>query len=361
MSLGVLRKLRVQSLRKETTEGLVVALEIPQAFRKSFGFKHGQFLTLEKKINSEIVRRPYSICSQAVSEPSSLEIGIKKVPGGLFSSWAHQELSVGDELDVLPPEGDFTSPVNSESSRRYCCIAIGSGITPIMSILRTVLSEEPRSKVILIYGNRRASSTMFLDDLGELKNRYMDRLLIQHVFSREQGTSDLLSGRLKGSSVQTIVERTFENLQSVEFFICGPEKAAFEIHGSLQEVGVSDSLIHRELFGFAGENQANAPVRSDTAVGSSIVSLKYGGRTYEVLFELDHKNILEAGLEQGLELPYSCKAGACVTCRGVLREGEVNMGSHHVLDKASLAAGYVLTCQSRPISKRILIDFDYKK
>jgi len=361
MSLGVLRKLRVQSLRKETTEGLVVALEIPQAFRKSFGFKHGQFLTLEKKINSETVRRPYSICSQAVSEPSLLEIGIKKVPGGLFSSWVHQELSVGDELDVLPPEGDFTSSVNSESSRRYCCIAIGSGITPIMSVLRTVLSEESRSKVILIYGNRRASSTMFLDDLGELKNRYMDRLLIQHVFSREQGTSDLLSGRLKGSAVRTIVEKTFQNLETVEFFICGPEKAAAEIYGSLVESGVSESTIRRELFGFAGESQANAPVMSDTAEGSSIVCLKYGGRTYEILFEPDHKNILEAGLEQGLELPYSCKAGACVTCRGVLREGEVNMGSHHVLDKASLAAGYVLTCQSRPISRRILIDFDYKK
>ena len=361
MSVGTLQKLRVQGLRKETTEALVVALKIPKAVRKSFGFKHGQFLTLEKKINSETVRRPYSICSRAVSEPSVLEIGIKKVPGGLFSSWAHQELSVGDELDVLPPEGDFTSPVNSESSRRYCCIAIGSGITPIMSVLRTVLSAEPRSKVILIYGNRRASSTMFLDDLGELKNRYMDRLLIQHVFSREQGTSDLLSGRLKGSSVQSIVERTFENLKAVEFFICGPEQAAFEIHDSLREVGVSDSLIHRELFGFADEGQSKTTNMSDNAEDSSVVSVKYGGRTYEVLFEPDHRNILEAAIEQGLELPYSCKAGACVTCRGVLMDGEVNMSSHHVLDKASVAAGYVLTCQSRPVSKRILIDFDYKK
>mgnify|MGYP001487597524 CR=1 FL=1 len=271
MPIGVLQKLRVQGLRKDTAEALVVALEIPQVLRKSFGFKHGQFLTLEKEISGETVRRPYSICSQAMLAPSSLEIGIKRVPGGLFSSWAHQELSVGDEIDVLPPAGDFTSPINAECPRYYCCIAIGSGITPIMSVIRTVLSAEPLSKVVLIYGNRRASSAMFLDEIGALKNRYMKRLLIHHMFSRETGTSELLSGRLKGKSVCRIVDRTFQKLDTVEYFICGPEQVALEIQDSLIETGVSAPLIHRELFGLVGERQPRDMTKVDTEKDVAIV------------------------------------------------------------------------------------------
>ncbi|MEC9248960.1 MAG: 2Fe-2S iron-sulfur cluster-binding protein [Pseudomonadota bacterium] len=356
-----LHKLRILKVRKDTPEALIVALEVPASLRRSFGFKHGQFLTLKAEIDGEDIRRPYSICSQAHPVPCSLEVGIKKVADGVFSSWAHKVLSIGDELEVLPPDGSFTSVLKPDRSQYYCCVAIGSGITPIISVIRTVLDEEPLSKILLIYGNRRTATAMFLEEINALKNRYMGRFQIYHIFSQERGISDLLSGRIKGQSVIKIVEKTFQTLVEVEFFLCGPAEASDEIFDSLIRSGVPELSIHQELFGQRLQDSPREIQLSLSKRDSSLVTLRYGGRTYEVQFQKRHKNILEAGLEQGLDLPYSCKAGACTTCRGVLVEGDVHMGSHHVLDKASISAGYILTCQSRPDSERIIIDLDHKK
>ncbi len=361
MSLTETHKLVVSDIQKDTQDAIVVTLRIPEAIRKRFAFKHGQYLTLKKRIEGEEIRRPYSICTEASNAPEFLQVGIKRVEDGLFSSWAHRRLRVENEIEVFLPDGKFTSSLAPSEAKRYCCVAIGSGITPILSVVKTILFEEQFSKIILLYGNRRLSNVMFLEEINGLKNRYIDRFQVCHVLTREPDSSNILRGRIDGQKVLEFVRMSGASVKEMEFFVCGPSEMSEEVFSILLDVGIDPKLFHRELFGQYFSTEMGKKQSTNSHQITSTVSLKVDGRTYEVLFHAGQKNILQAALEQGIDMPYSCRAGACTTCRGMLVQGRVDSGGSSVLDEASVSAGYILTCQSWPTTKNVAIDLDQKR
>jgi len=353
--------LRVRELLRDTGEAVVLSFDVPPELAGQFSFIQGQYLTLKQVIDGEEVRRSYSIC--AGLDDGHLRVAIKHVKGGIFSAWANQHLKAGDTLEVMPPRGNFHTAIERDKARNYLCICAGSGITPVLSIVKTVLAREPLSKVTLLYGNQRSATMMFRNELAFLKNAYMDRFHWINIFSREPQEVDLFSGHLDNRKGGALNRRLIRIREFDEFFLCGPEAMISEVSRGLRGEGIEESHIHFELFAASAEQARRAiekhHARAQEYKGQvSKIGIRSGGREYRFDLSTDGENILDAGLRNGVDLPFSCKGGVCATCRAKLVEGEVEMDSDQALRPEEIEQGYILTCQSHPISNKVVVDFD---
>lgn len=353
--------LKVSQVHRDTDEARIIYFEVPEELRDEFSFIQGQYLTLRTDIGGEEVRRSYSIC--AGLDDGELRVGVKKVEGGVFSTWVHEELKPGDYIDVMPPQGNFYSELDPERERWYMCICAGSGITPVLSIVKTVLAREPKSHVTLLYGNQRTRTMMFRQELAFLKNKYMQRLHWINIFSREPQESDLFTGHLDNRKGGALNRRLINIREHDEFFLCGPESMISEVSRGLRGEGIDEQHIHYELFGSSAEDARKAVEKHHARAREhkglvSDVSIISDGREYRFDLSADGENILDAGLDNGVDLPFSCKGGVCATCKAKLVEGEVDMDRNQALQADEIENGYILTCQSHPISKRVIVDYD---
>lgn len=350
--------LRVKSITPDTDEAVIVSFDVPAALQNDFQFTQGQHLTLRTHLNGKEERRSYSICSGV--DDGELRIGVRHVSGGVMSSWINQSLKAGEQIDVLPPEGRFFVPVDASLARHYLGIAGGSGITPILAIMKTVLAREPLSRFTLIYGNRRQASTMFKEELEDLKNRYLTRLTLHTVFSQEHMDSPLNSGRLTQAKLGEFLGSLIKPQNLNHIFVCGPHGFNDEADAALLAAGVPTEHIHIERFGVpvdAAGVKAKPTVQAGDAPQAMIQIIR-DGLSREIEFRTEHGNVLDAAAAAGLEVPYSCKSGVCCTCRAKLMEGKVRMDRNFALEKHEVEAGFVLTCQAHPLTERVVISFD---
>jgi ring-1,2-phenylacetyl-CoA epoxidase subunit PaaE len=355
---AVFHPLRVAAVDRLTDDAIAVTFEVPPEFEDEYDFVHGQHLTIRARIDGAEVRRNYSICSPAGS--GVLRIGVKRLPGGAFSEWANSHLTVGSVLDVMTPTGRFFTPLDRANGKHYALIAAGSGITPILSIATSILDREPQSAVTLLYGNRTTSSVMFLEELEDLKNTYPARFAMFHVLSREAAEVELLHGRIDADKLTVFLDSLLPLDTVDEWFLCGPYDMVETARKVLTEHGADPAHIHVELFHVEGEPVravSPAPQAQPPGAGASVTVLLDGRRT---TFELSPgaEPILDAALRARGDAPYACKNGVCGTCRAKLLEGQVQMDQNYALEDDELADGYVLTCQSHPISDEVVLDYD---
>lgn len=350
--------LLVSDIRHETNDCVSVALKPTADHQVHFKFTQGQYLTLRTQIDGQEVRRSYSLCSSPFE--SELRVAIKKVPGGLFSSYAHEQLHVGDTLESLPPDGRFFTSLAPQQAKHYVAFAAGSGITPVMSILKAILAVEPQSVFTLFYGNKTTDNIIFHEELEALKNRFLGRLSLHYILSRERLDSDLFSGRIDASKCAAFCKLLFDPQQADEFFLCGPEEMIHEVKDTLLAQGVDRKRIHLELFG-SGAALAEARRRRASADIPDVlttVQVKLDGKTVSFDLHTRTETLLDAALRNGADLPYACKGGVCCTCRAKLLEGQVDMDVNYALEPEEVEAGFILTCQSHPRTDRIVVDFD---
>ncbi len=356
-------QLGITNVRPETDSSICVTFDVPEELREIFKFKPGQFLTLKATIDGEEVRRSYSICSGV--HDGHMRVGIKRVNGGRFSNYANDNFKVGVKVEVMPPQGNFYTELNPDNEKNYMFIAAGSGITPVLSNIKTVLYEEPLSRVTLLYGNLRSNSVMFIDELGFIKNRYMGRFQWINIMNEEDQGADLLNGIIDNKKGAALYKSKLIDIAGTdEAFICGPQAMMSEVSRGFRSMGFDDTRIHYELFTSSADDSKAALEKYNQRIAdygeqkTSTVSVIAGGRTVNFNLATVGENILDAGIHNGLNLPYSCKAGVCSTCKARLIEGKVDMDLNHALEADELQAGYILTCQSHPISDRVVVDYD---
>jgi ring-1,2-phenylacetyl-CoA epoxidase subunit PaaE len=347
--------LPVNSVTRDA-DALVVGFDVPEALRDTYAFTQGQYLTLRAEVGGEDLRRSYSICSGL--DDGALRVGIRLLPGGQFSGWAAEHLRPGTTLQVLPPQGRFNVPLDPRARRHVLLIAAGSGITPMLSLIRTMLAREPHTRCTLVYGNRRLSSTMFREELEDLKDRYLTRFTLHHVFSREAQDVPLFNGRLDEARIAEFL-RTLVPAASVdEAFVCGPAGMIDAAAAALAAAGVAPAHVHVERFGDVNAASAHHVEERDT--DHAAVTLVIDGLERAVEFRLSDASILEAARRTGLDVPYSCKAGVCSTCKGRLLDGQVRMDRNFALTPAEVEAGFVLCCQAHPLTERVVITLDQR-
>jgi ring-1,2-phenylacetyl-CoA epoxidase subunit PaaE len=358
--------LKVRRIEPDTAEAVIVSFEVPPELRATFGFTQGQYLTLRHTIDGQDSRRSYSICAGV--DDGELRVGVRRVKDGLFSNWINTHLKPGDALQVMAPQGRFYVPLDPQAHRHHVGLAGGSGITPILSIMKTVLAREPHSRFTLVYGNRTLQSTMFKEELEDLKNRYLARLSLQYVFSDEATDSPLNHGLMNRDKIAEFMGGVLRANDVAHVYICGPYQMNDEAEAALRAAGVPEERIHIERFGVA-PTQAGQPADGKTAGAvlheaqpgdaevSRVVIIRDGLKR-EIVFRKDQPSILDAASAAGMEVPFSCTSGVCGTCRAKLMEGQVRMDRNFALDKAEVAAGHVLTCQAHPLTERVVISFD---
>ena len=358
MSTPHFHPLRVKEVRRETPECVSLALEVPDALADSFRFTQGQYLNVRLVIGGSEVRRSYSICSGP--DEGELRIAVKEVPEGVFSGWANRDLAAGGALEVMPPEGRFFVPLDARHAKHYVAFAAGSGITPVISLVRTTLAKEPGSRFTLVYGNRTLASVIFNEALEDLKDKYLARFALYHVFSREAQAVDLFNGRVDGNKVGRFLDTLIPPESIDEAFVCGPASMGDELKAVLEARGVPAGRIHLERFGAPPDAPARKPQPAPATALAANVSIIVDGMRYDLDLAEDGPSILDAALKAGADLPYACKAGVCCTCRAKLVEGEVRMDANYTLEDAEIKAGYRLTCQSHPVSPKVVLDFDQR-
>jgi ring-1,2-phenylacetyl-CoA epoxidase subunit PaaE len=350
-------RLAVNDVRRESADAVSLTFAIPSELTDDYSFVPGQYLTLRTIMDGEEVRRSYSICSGP--DDGELRIAVKKVDGGAFSSWAADELKAGDELDVMTPTGRFGIAHAPDQARIYVGFAAGSGITPILSIAKGVLAREPQSRFFLFYGNRSTSRVLFREALEDLKDRFMQRLSIFHVISGEQQDIPILHGRLDGGKVRVLL-RSLVPASSVDHvFVCGPTGMSEDIEATCRDIGIGENCIHVERFvsGLGGKPRPKAAV-APSAPAKAMASLVIDGKRREVPVA-EGESILDAALRAGMDLPFACKGGMCSTCRAKLVEGDALMDVNYSLEPWELKAGFILTCQARPVSEKVMVDYDH--
>ncbi|MCC8975174.1 1,2-phenylacetyl-CoA epoxidase subunit PaaE [Bradyrhizobium brasilense] len=350
-------RLSVSDLRREASDAISMTFAIPDDLQSDYRFTPGQYLTLRTTMDGEEVRRSYSICSGP--DDGELRIAVKKVDGGAFSNWAAEELKTGDELDVMTPTGRFGVAHAPGEARTYVGFAAGSGITPILSIIKGVLAREPDSRFFLFYGNRSTEGVMFREALEELKDRFMQRLSVFHVISGEEQDIPILHGRLDGEKVRVLL-RSLVPAETVDHvFVCGPAAMSETIEATCREIGIADERIHVERFvsEFGGKPRPKVVVPAG-APPKAIAGLIIDGKRREVSVA-DGESILDAALRAGMDLPFACKGGMCSTCRAKLVEGEAPMDLNYSLEPWELKAGFILTCQAKPCSEKVVVDYDH--
>jgi ring-1,2-phenylacetyl-CoA epoxidase subunit PaaE len=349
-------KLTIKELRKETPDCISIVFDIPLESQADFIFKQGQNVTIKFIAEEKELRRSYSICSSPLE--NELRIAVKKVSNGLFSTYANEKLQQGDILEVLPPTGTFSTKVNPSHRKDYLFFAAGSGITPSISIIKTILFTEPHSAVTLAYGNKTSQSIIFKDEIESLKDRYPKRFKTHHILSREKTGADFNFGRIDVSKCYQLAGLVNFNIID-EFFICGPEQMIFTVKDFLKGWGIDSNSIHFELFNTPARENAKAYSNArHSGDDESNVTLRIDGEDFEFKLDYDGQVILEAGLAEGADLPFACKGGVCCTCKAKLIEGEVEMEANYGLEKSEVKAGFILTCQAHPRSKKVVIDYD---
>jgi ring-1,2-phenylacetyl-CoA epoxidase subunit PaaE len=350
--------LTVSQVRNETRDTIAVTFAVPPELRDSFAYQQGQHLTLRAQIGDEDVRRSYSICSAV--QDGALRVAIKRTQGGLFSSWANDTIKPGITLEVMPPMGHFNVPLDAANRKHYLAFAAGSGITPILSIIKTTLEAEPHSRFTLFYGNRASSSVIFKDELSDLKDIYMERLKLAYVMSREQQDIELFNGRITKEKAAQFLKYWVRADDIDVAFICGPEDMMLGVSEALQEAGMPKSNIKIELFAASIPKHQHKPRAIDPAAArhETEVTVIMDGSATSFTMDQDKESLLDAGLKAGIDMRYSCKGGVCSTCRCKLLEGKVDMDVNYALEDYEIARGYVLSCQSFPITDKVVIDFD---
>lgn len=349
--------IKIATIRQETSDCVSIALDIPDTLRDVFRYQPGQYLTFRASLHGEEVRRSYSLCSA----PSDQEwrVAVKKVDGGLFSSYANEQLKAGDILETAPPEGRFfPDSLSVSTGLDYVFFAAGSGITPVISIIKTVLEQSPGSRVTLIYGNRRSSTVIFREEIEGLKNRYLGRFQVIHILSQERVDVPWQSGRITAARLDDMLEVMPELLEADQFFLCGPEEMIACVREGLQSRGIPKEHVHFELFG-TGQHRhkkSQQPV-SDAVIATAEICLD--GVRFDVPVR-EGQALLDAALATGADLPFACKGGVCCTCRAKLTEGKVEMEANYALDEEEVEAGFILTCQAHPLTPVIKVDFDIK-
>lgn len=350
--------LTVTRVERETPDAVRIGLAVPDTLRDEYVFLPGQHLPIEVVIDDQRVRRTYSICSPPDKVP--MEIGVRVQDGGQFSSYVAEHLQAGDTLEVMPPLGQFHANIDPERRRNCIAFAAGSGITPILSIMTATLEAEPGSRFLLFYGNRRQQSTMFIDDLYALKNRFPERVLLQFVFSREAQELPIMSGRLDEEKVRELYAAFCTKVGVDDVFICGPDTMIDTVSNTLVDLGIKSTQIHAERFGLPRKRGQTPPAakRETGAKKDVTVAIIMDGQRRTFSMAKSDANIVDAAAGEGIELPYSCKGGVCATCRTHLRSGSVAMQTNYGLEPWEVEKGFVLACQSQPTSDDIVLDYD---
>ena len=353
--------LRIKDICKETAECVSIAFEIPEALKPEFLFTQGQNITLKTTLNGQEIRRSYSICSGIAD--NELRVAVKKVDNGLFSTFANKKLQAGDTIEILPPSGRFFTTLHAANKKNYLAFAAGSGITPILSIIKTTLATEPQSSFTLVYGNRNRASIIFKEQLEALKNRFTARFVLHHILSREKTDAAINHGRINKEKCLQLGEKLVDLTGMDEVFICGPEEMIFSVKEGLEQKGVSSHRIHFELFTTPGQKTGGASTGGSTTTAAptgkiSKVTVKLDGIAFDFDLPYNSDAILDAALQQGADLPFACKGGVCATCRARLVEGQVEMDNNYALEPEEVKAGFILTCQSHPRSEKVVVDFD---
>jgi len=351
--------LEVTDIRRDTRDAVVVTLKPSDADRDAFDFTQGQYLTFRRDFDGEELRRSYSIC--AGKDEGCLKVGIKRVEGGAFSTWANEALKVGDRLEAMTPMGRFFTELDASKAKNYLGFAGGSGITPVLSIIKTVLAREPKSTFTLIYANRQTSSIMFREELEDLKNLYLGRFSLIHILETESQEIELFTGRIDPEKMEMLFRLWIDAEEVDTAFICGPEPMMLTIADSLRKHGLSDDQIRFELFASSQPGRARTRAVSASAAagaGTCEVSVTLDGTTRSFTMEKDGTAVLDAAIANAMDAPYACKAGVCSTCRAKVIEGEVEMEVNHALEDYEVRAGYVLSCQCIPVSDKVVISYD---
>jgi ring-1,2-phenylacetyl-CoA epoxidase subunit PaaE len=351
--------LNVATVDKNTRDAVVVTFDVPDDLRAAFAFRPGQYLTLRARMDGQELRRSYSIC--AAPGEGVLRVAIKRHDDGLFSNWANEHLAAGARLDVMPPDGHFTTTFSPEQRRGYAAFAVGSGITPVLSLVKTALAVEPASRFTLFYGNRASSAVLFREEIEDLKNRYMDRLSVVYVMSREVQDIDLFNGRLDGAKVTQLLAHWMDPASIDMAFVCGPPDMTESVKEALLQAGLDSSRVKYELFGAPRGPRAlrtGHEARRAPGSGRCEVTVTHDGLTRTLVIQKNKDSVLDSALAQGIELPYSCKGGVCSTCRCKVLEGEVDMDANFALEDYEVARGFILCCQSFPVTDRLVLDFD---
>lgn len=357
--------LTIKEIVRETPDAVSLVFDIPAEHQESFAFLPGQYLTLRTEIDGQDIRRSYSICS--APHEGVLKVGVKKVPNGLFSTLANDRLKAGDTLEVMHPIGKFVLHTDPNHAKTYVCFAAGSGITPILSMMKSVLFIEPQSRFIMVYGNRQTGSIIYRDEIDGLKNLYPTRLSVYHVMSGEDLGSELFSGRIDKPRVQRIAELLFDPTEVDGYYLCGPEPMIHAVREVLEERGVDKERVHFELFTSAAKLEADrsqvepnhvAPTKIEGPIVKSRVKVVMDGDEFEFALNSDGKTILDAAQASGIDVPFSCKGAVCCTCLARVKSGVVTMEKNYSLTDKEVEQGLVLTCQSHPQTAEVTVDFD---
>jgi len=351
--------LKVIDVREETADCKSIAFEVPNNLQGEFQYIQGQYLTLKTTINGEDVRRSYSLCSSPLDR--EWRVAIKKIDGGKFSTFANEALKVGDTLEVMPPLGRFFTKTDATQQKHYVAFAAGSGITPILSIMKTVLQTEPNSRFTLVYGNKNSISIIFHEEIEQLKNKYMTRLSVYYLLSRERLEEPILNGRINADKCTSLFNGLIDVQTGDEFFICGPESMIFSVSDTLKATGVAEEKIHFELF-TSPDGKLGASAKREISIEDRDkvceVTVMSDGRTFVFDLPYGENNLLDAAMQQGADLPYACKGGVCCTCKARVLDGQVEMDINYGLVQEEVNAGFVLTCRSYPKSEKVTINFD---
>jgi ring-1,2-phenylacetyl-CoA epoxidase subunit PaaE len=358
MSTPKFHTLQIADIRHETPTCVSVALHIPDSLKSEYAYQAGQYITFRTELDGEEIRRSYSLCSSPLE--SEYRVAIKQVEGGKFSNYAKEKLKKGDAIDVMTPMGNFTAPIEPAATHHYMAFAAGSGITPILSLIKTILASEPNSSFTLVYGNQNFHSIIFREELESLKNKYLGRFQVIHLLSRERLETDINNGRITSEKCANLFSGLVQLSNMDAFYLCGPEEMIMDVKNFLVSKGVDEKQIHFELFttGIQTKQENWQAAHQADQDKMCTVTIKVDDRSYDIKLAYGGESILDAALKSGADLPYACKGGVCCTCRARVIEGEVDMEVNYALEEEEVKQGFVLTCQAHPKTEKVFIDFD---
>lgn len=354
MSTPKFHTLKIADVRQEIEDAVSIAFEVPEHLSAEYQFKPGQYLTMRTQINGEEVRRSYSICSSP--DENELRVAIKRVKGGLFSNFANESLHIGQSIDVMTPMGNFTTEISQNQAKTYVFFAGGSGITPILSLIKTVLVHEPESFVTLIYGNRKINSIIFKEQIDYLKNVYLTRFNVIHILSEEYLGNDMQYGLMDKAKTDQLNEFFLKQEKIDEAFICGPQPMILAIQEKLLSFGMPEKSVHVELF--TSQTPAKTQAPSNEPKIEANVRIILDGIEMDLNIDSDGESVLDAAYKSGMDVPFACKGGVCCTCKAKVLSGSVKMDVNYALEPDEVENGYILTCQAHPTSEKVVISFD---
>ncbi|MEX2484976.1 MAG: 1,2-phenylacetyl-CoA epoxidase subunit PaaE [Brumimicrobium sp.] len=351
-------ELKVVDVRRETEDAVSIALDVPEALKEQYIYLPGQYLTFKKEFDGEELRRSYSICSGI--EDGELRVAVKEVPNGRFSTFANQKLKVGDQLAVMTPTGNFTTSFDEKTDKSYVFFAAGSGITPVISLVKSILVKSPKSDVTLFYANKGIDSVIFREELEDLKNEHMDNFRLIHIFSRESIGNKLQKGRLNNEKVELLYNVLLQGQSIDEVLVCGPEPIIFAVKETFEKLGFDKDHVHFELFTtpVRGEKKEHHQREHDEPQIHANVKVILDGEQTLIALDSDGDSVLEAAQKAGADVPFACKGGVCCTCKAKILEGTAKMDVNYALEDDEVEAGYILTCQAHPTSDQLVVSYD---